>query len=420
MARKQYAVNAYGVQGGQDYLIQPANDALTANYPGDAGDLVCPSYATSATNCIYANETDDFAAYRLNIINVQVYQDSGAILSNKSDFSVHSTAVCVAYNVLNDPQLEDFYFDYTDNRGQPNELYVGNWAPGSVTYISDPDFACGPRCTRVLALQVKQSPDDSTYNPVLNITQSTIFDCNNTVSDVHNLTSGRAAEIPFNETQAQLVAGAIAWTGFVYDLPNTSTLDTREYHLYSPDSYWSPSYQLRTKDMIGDEFLNNPNNYQQQPGIEALIQQFSMYALAAFDDNGGLRNATSPLMPIASVQLKITWKHAIPILVLIPAVQFAFLIFVILWANNVVIRSDSMLSTARLLMPLLDHLKHDRRRTGSVLSGEEIARTHPETDAKFFYGYERYGERRYIAEIIKETDKIRPRGIRNFPDGDYR
>jgi hypothetical protein len=78
-----------------------------------------------------------------------------------------------------------------------------------------------------------------------------------------------------------------------------------------------------------------------------------------------------------------------------------------------------MLATARLLMPLLDHLKRGRCRTGSVLSGEEIARTHPEADAKFFYGYERHEERVYSAEIIKETDRVKPQAIRNFPDGDY-
>jgi hypothetical protein len=146
-----------------------------------------------------------------------------------------------------------------------------------------------------------------------------------------------------------------------------------------------------------------------------------MYAVAAMDDNGGLTTTTSPLMPITSVQLVIMWKYAIPNLIGIPALQLVFLIAVVLWANDAVVRSDSTLSTARLLMPLLDHLKDDRRYTGSVLTGEEIARTHPEKDAKFFYGYERFGNRGtdYSAEIIKETPEIKPTGIRNFPDGAY-
>ena len=203
---------------------------------------------------------------------------------------------------------------------------------------------------------------------------------------------------------------------------NISKTDTRGYHLYPPDSYWLPSHQIRTKDVVDYEFFNNDIYYTGQPGMEALIQQFSMYALAAYDDDGGKTEAISPLMPISSVQLNILWKYAIPILVIIPAAQFIFLITVALWTNNAVIRSDSALSTARLLAPLLDHLKDDRCRTGSVLTSKEIARAHPEAGAKFFYGYDRFGqgERHYIAEIIKETDRVKPRGVRNFPDGDYR
>jgi hypothetical protein len=415
---QQYAVNAYGVQAGQDYIIHLANDALTATFPGEMGDLVCPLTldSTFVYNCIYVNATDDFAAYRLNIVNAEEPQNAGAILHSKSDFSVHSTAVCFAYTVLNDPQTQEAYFNYTDNEGHPQQLYVQTWAPGCVTYISDPNSSCGPRCTRVLALQAKELPDNNTSNTMLNITSSTIFDCNNTVSEIRNLTSGKTAKIPFNETQAKLVAGAIGWTGL-----NISKTDMREYHLYPSDSYWSPPRQIRTKDVWDYGFSNNDNYLTDQPGMEALIQQFSMYAIAAYDDNGDKTEVVSPLMPISSVRLNILWKYAIPILVIIPAAQFILLIAVALWANNAVIRSDSAFSTARLLMPLLDHLKNDRRRTGSVLTGEEIARAHPEAGAKFFYGYHQFGQggRHYSAEIIKETDRVKPRVVRNFPDGDY-
>jgi len=146
-----------------------------------------------------------------------------------------------------------------------------------------------------------------------------------------------------------------------------------------------------------------------------------MYAIAAYDDNGNKVETTSPLMPISSVRLNILWKYAIPILAIIPAAQFLLLIAVASWANNAVIRNDSALSTARLLMPLLDHLKNDKRCTGSVLTGEEIARAHPEASEKFFYSYHQFeqGGRHYSAEIRKETDRVKPRVVRNFPDGDY-
>jgi hypothetical protein len=113
------------------------------------------------------------------------------------------------------------------------------------------------------------------------------------------------------------VADAIGWTGFAGQILNTSKTDTREYHLYPPDSYWSPSNQIRARDVLNYEFFNNENYLTYQPGIEALIRQFSMYAIAAFDDNGGKTEAISPLLPISSVQLNILWKYAIPILVII-------------------------------------------------------------------------------------------------------
>jgi hypothetical protein len=420
-ATQRYTVNAYGVQASQDYFIQVANDALTATYPGEQGDLICPQYSTYMSNCIYVNGTDSFAAYRLNIMNAEEYRITGAMLYNKSSFSVKSTAVCSAYTVLNDLQTQEVYFNYTDNEGHSQQLYVPTWANGCVTYISDSNSSCGPRCTRVLALQAAQLPDNNASNTALNITSSTIFDCNNTVSQIHNLTSGKTAEIPFNDNQAKLVAGAIGWTGFVNSTANTSNTGTREYHLYPYDTYWSPANQIRTKDTMSNEFINNENDFTNQPGMEALIQQFSMYAIAAYDDNGGQTEVISPLMPISSVRLHMLWKYATPVLVIIPAIQFMFLIAVALWANNAVVRSDSVLSTARLLMPLLDHLKNERRRTGSVLTGEEIARTHPEPGAKYFYGYHQFGQhgRHYSAEIIKETDRVKPGVIRNFPDGDY-
>jgi hypothetical protein len=58
-----------------------------------------------------------------------------------------------------------------------------------------------------------------------------------------------------------------------------------------------------------------------------------------------------PPKPISSVQLTVSWKYAIPNLRSIPAIQFVFLVAVVLWANKTVIRSDSVLSMTRLLMP---------------------------------------------------------------------
>jgi hypothetical protein len=143
----------------------------------------------------------------------------------------------------------------------------------------------------VFAVQVKQSPDSNVSNAVLDITTSTLFDCNNTVSGIYNLTSDSYANITFNDTTARLIAGAIVWSGLV-PMINASSADHREYHLYPPNSCWSPPYPPTATDRINNQFSNNENNYENQPSMEALIQQFSIYALAALDDNGHL--TTSP------------------------------------------------------------------------------------------------------------------------------
>jgi hypothetical protein len=248
---QNFAANGYGAHGGQDYVVKLADDALTAYYPGD---LVCTQNWKPVTNYIYANQTDDFAAYRLNIINANTTQ----FLINKSDFSVKSTAVCAAYDILNDPEVNstnNSYFEYETNDGHRQQLYVETWAEGCVTYISDSTASCGPRCTRVLALQVKQSSENNTFNNMLNITTSTIFDCNNTVSTIFNVTSHHVSHISFNDTAARLMAGAIGWTEVV-PMINTHN-DSREYQLYPYDSYWSPNNPLTTKDRMNDHFTNN-------------------------------------------------------------------------------------------------------------------------------------------------------------------
>ncbi len=129
---QEFAANTYGLQGGQDYNIQLADDALTAHFLGS--DLAC----NYTSNCIYANAADEFAAYRLNILNAQQYNQTGLAITNKSDFYVKSTAVCTSYKVLNETlDINSLYFNYEDSEGLTKQLYVATWAPGSVTYISE-------------------------------------------------------------------------------------------------------------------------------------------------------------------------------------------------------------------------------------------------------------------------------------------
>ena len=419
---RYFSVHTYGLQGSQGYSNQVANDALNATISVDS-DLQCYNDYTSTTNCIYEDDADTFAAYRLSIRSLDGYS-----LTNKSDFVVSANASCQAYNAW---KQEGDYFFYTDSNGKNQSLWVsGNWAPGVVTYISDWAVGFGTRTANILAVQVAQERTDS--NEILNISSSTVFDCMNTISPIHNISSGHTANIPFEDWVAWYVAGAIGWTGYDIPVPNTTIAGaapvptTRQYVQMEEDSYWSPLYQLQAKDSVNDAYVDAENDYADEPGMEALIQQFSMFALAAMDDDGYKTNVTSSVIPTASVRLNVNWTYAGPILAVIPTVQLLLLLAVALWANKAVVKDDSFLTTARLLMPILKHLEHDaedeKRYHGSLLSGREIATSHPEgDDCRVYYGFHgaphESGTMR--AEVISTREGMKRQHTRNFPDGVY-
>jgi hypothetical protein len=419
---RYFSVHTYGLQGSQVYSSQVADDALNATMSVNS-DLQCNDDYASTINCIYEDDADTYAAYRLSIRSLDDYG-----LSNKSDFAVSARASCQAYNAW---KQDGDYFFYADGDGNNQSLWVSdNWAPGVVTYISDWEAGYGTRTANILAVQVAQERLES--NEILNISSSTVFNCTNTVSPIQNITSGQTANITFENWIAWYVAGAIGWTGYNIPVP-TKTIDgaapvptTRQYVLMEEDSYWSPLYQLQAKDAVNDDYVNAGNDYSDEPGMEALIQQFSMYALAAMDDAGYKTTVTSSVIPTASVRLNVNWKYAGAILTVIPTVQLLLLLAVALWANKAVVKDDSLLTTARLLMPILKHLEHDvedgKSYHGSLLSGREIATSHPEgTDYRVYYGFHGspHEDGTMRAEVVSTREGIKRQHTRNFPDGVY-
>lgn len=419
---RYFSVHTYGLQGSQVYSSQVADDALNATISVDS-DLQCENNYASTINCIYEDDADTFAAYRLSIRSLDDYS-----LSNKSDFVVSARASCQAYNVWK--QEEDYFF-YTDGNGENQSLWVSdNWASGVVTYISDWEAGYGSRTANIFAVQVAQERTES--NEILNISSSTVFDCVNTVSHIQNITSRQTANITFENWIAWYIAGAIGWTGYNIPVP-TSTVagaapvpTTRQYVLMEEDSYWSPLYQLQAKDAVNDGYIDAGNDYSDEPGMEALIQQFSMYALAAMDDAGYKTTVMSGVIPTASVRLNVNWKYAAAILTVIPTVQLLLLLAVALWANKAVVKDDSLLTTARLLMPILKHLEHEaedgKRYHGSLLSGREIATSHPEgSDCRVYYGFHGspHEDGTMRAEVVSTREGIKRQHTRNFPDGVY-
>jgi hypothetical protein len=419
---RYFSVHTYGLQGSQVYSSQVADDALNATMSVDS-DLQCNNDYSSTINCIYEDDYDTFAAYRLSIRGIDDYS-----LTNKSDFVVSARASCQAYNAW---KQEGDYFFYTDDSGKNQSLWVSdNWAPGVVTYISDWDVGYDSRTANILAVQVAQERTDS--NEVLNISSSTVFNCTNTVSPIFNITSGKTANITFYDRVAWYIAGAIGWTGYDIHVPNKTIAGaapvptTRNYVLMEEDSYWSPLYQLQARDAVNDNYVDAGNDYSNEPGMEALIQQFSMYALAAMDDDGFKTTVASSVIPTASVRLNVNWRYAGAILAVIPGVQLLLLLAVALWANKAVVKDDSLLTTARLLMPILAHLEHEtedgKRYHGSLLSGREIATSHPQGDGcRVYYGFHGspHEDGTMRAEVVSTREGIRRQHTRNFPDGVY-
>lgn len=389
---QQFAGHAYGVQG-QDYNLVELPDPVPNNYKFDLVQTVYANYTegfNDTTNTVY-----DQAIYYFTDINA-----NESTVKAKSDRKMTSDVSCNAYNLFHfDPNdLSQSTFNYSDGT-QNQSMFVAEWSPGAVTYISSVNKQyCGPRCVRVLAFQAQQQEDY--INEQLDVSKSTLFDCNNTISHVIN--GPPKTDMP--DEQAQIIAGAVGWTGFNTTFGSNDTSEY-QYTVFSPESQWSPQ-----KNMA-------PYGSQSAAG---LISQYSMYAVAAMDDNGWQINITSPHQPEKTERVIVEWKWAIVLLAVIPAIQFLALLAVVMWANKAVIKDDSFLATARLLKPIVDRLED----TGTVLTGKEIAEAIQQQnggDMKIFYGFRPSdGAPGYMkVDIIEKGEGIEPQLNRAFVKGHY-
>lgn len=388
---QQFAGHAFGIQG-QDYDLLPLPDPVTK------------TFKHAETKTVWANYTgpdSNDAIYWFTDINA-----NETTVTAKAERSITANVSCYAYNLFQfDPNdFTQSLFNYSDGT-QNQSVPIREWLPGAVTYFSSTDNEyCGPRCTRVFAFQAQQKEDY--VNEQLDVSKATLFDCNNTITQV---TDG-PPETHMPDEQAQIIAGAIGWTG--YSTTNTSVghdlTSQYQYNLYSPESQWSPGENMQ----IYGEW-----------SAAALIGQFSMYAVAAMDDNGPRINISTSHQPERTERVIVEWKWAIVLLAVIPAIQFTALLAVVLWANKAVIKDDSFLAAARLLKPLVDRLED----TGSVLTGKEIAqairqRSGNGEDLRIFYGFrpsEGDAQGYMKVDIIEKGHGLEPKLNRTFVKGHY-
>ena len=186
--QQQSAANFFGIQG-QDYL-------LYYDIPNDSSSQI-------ELNGIYSDDSMDYWEYRFsdeNPLNPQV--------NVVTDRTINSTATCQQYRVTF-ADVNSTNITYLDSNGQSVSRYIQPISPGATTYMSNTRSNCGPRCSEVNAFQLADNTS---------ILDSSFFQCNCTVWPVLDASTGEPviAQAPFQlpDLQAQILAGAVAWSGF--------------------------------------------------------------------------------------------------------------------------------------------------------------------------------------------------------------
>lgn len=238
---------------------------------------------------------------------------------------------------------------------------------------------CGPRCASIAAIQFLDPTDTSPSAPKT----GSFYDCAVTVSPVIGATLPEH-EIP--DTTASVAAGAIALEGY------STGPDEWEYVRFPPDSDWS-NYNLGTND----------SSY-----MAMLASKYAVGSIAGKDIFGAKTLQAEGTRPWIGMLLKIKWGYLIAILGVIVVVQLVMGLCAVAYANQVLCKDDSYLSTARLLRPVVERLGP----SGCAMTGKDIANTLGE---KVVYGVRRDKQRRRNHLDIGRD--IRPR--KHFPQGWY-
>ena len=347
------AANYFGIQG-QDYNF-----------------VERPSKSLASVPTLYYGPNYSTIAYQFRDRNIE--NPPVAITTTRT---ITTYATCEQLPVVVGGYGNATNITYVDNKVHI-PLDVVRVGPGAVTYVSNLNATCGPRCTQLFVLQSAsgiQSPD----YPF--IPAPSFFKCNNTVSPVHNFSSyiqphQNASLYSMADEQARIMAGAIGWSGF-----NFTPGDRLQYVRYPLDTWWSPPRTANAFD------------------IAERIMEFTIEGIAAMDFNGP-RTIVAGWSPLASQEVGVDWRWAGTILGVVPFMQFLVLCGVVQWANGAVIKDRGFLGIARLLRPVVDKLGEG----GCLLTGDEIAEELGGKNYKVAYGY-----REPLGGEVEQGDEDRP------------
>jgi hypothetical protein len=268
-------------------------------------------------------------------------------LAYKTPRYVEVTAECSQYPITEGQHGQSTELTYLNGTSEEILKLPTTFGPASTTWLNprgdlpkNSAWACGPRCSSVIALQFRDSGDDS---------DGALYHCEVRVSNVEGGTED-SHEIP--DDIAQIIAGSIGLEGY------SNGPNDWEYARYPPGSAWS-NYRGGHDD--------------DSPRMATLAARFSLGTIAVKDIYGNKPIQTMGSAAWIGVLLKVKWPWLLAILGSILGVQLIMGIAAAVYANQVFCKDDSMLSTARLLRPIVERLGP----AGCAVTGKEIADTMP-------------------------------------------
>jgi hypothetical protein len=331
--------------------------------------------------------------------------DPASNVRGLSDRYVSSSANCKGYKVLNytttsviyldaENSTQSFHVPYTDKPWDTNNTF---WHQGvGATYVHDTKSDCGSRCARVYII--------STQN--FNKPPVWLYNCTNTMSAI----DGNNPYAPMTDATARAFAASAA------SYRNTTTFEFKTFQKYD----WSQSW-----------VLHDPMKKKQNDEIFAAttLAQFSITALANVDHTEGetawlpddiparmsLRKMVPGKMPYQALKIDVSWGYALAIMCAVPGLQLLVLLTIVFFANDVVVKDESHLNTARLLAPVAQRSAH----RGSLLQVDEVIESFGREDARYRYGWEMRSGMLRVGVIERLVGMVLGRKERQFPEGQY-
>jgi hypothetical protein len=331
--------------------------------------------------------------------------DPSSDVKGLSERTISASASCKGYSILNYTSTSVIYQDAQNTTQSFDIPWVGRpwstknpiWYPGlGANYIYDSKSDCGPRCARMYIISTQ----------VFVKSPSWFYNCTNTVASIE----GNSPYAPLSDASARSLAAASAayrnatdgeWaTNKAYDWSNPWTL-----------------YALN-KQYINDEIY-----------AASSLAQFSLVSLANADHVEGtaawlppeipareaIRKIVRGSKPYQALRLGVNWAYAIAIMCAVPGLQLIVLLTIVFFANDVVVKDESHLNTARLLFPVAQKMSH----RGSLLQVEEVVGRFGHESARYRYGWEYVGGMLRVGVLERLAGVVMGRNERKFPEGQY-